>query len=320
LSSRASGGGLAFTRRELSPTMNMLNKLKDIAVSSPPDSRKSQSEGASLKFDLSSMGESARIKAEEAAGSSFHVRVGPNYPKNGLKAASAESLFELVSVDLFTTEQCAFHLAESIRMPAALPDGPGLQLPQLLLVTVQVPQESPGLFSGAQDKGSTLTAAFTFHLRKEAIADAASATPSAAVRLLARYYERATSDQEVKKTFKMIGRARNFDQLGLPGWMKRFNGKPVIIHQSGEVFAGRRGGVRYLQEDVLVGRWSLWAKQGVHTLMPRYSEIDAEIGFVLQGNEDDELPEQMLGAARLPFIDVSSFPALPGVPAAVDLS
>ena len=58
---------------------------------------------------------------------------------------------------------------------------------------------------------------------------------------------------------------------------------------SGEVFAGCRDGVRSLEEDVMVGRWSLWAKQGVHTLFPRYNEIDAEIGFVLQGTEDDEL-------------------------------
>jgi len=264
------------------------------------------------------MGESARNKAEEAAGSSFHVRIGPNYPKNGQKAPSADSLYELFSVDLFTSRECAFHLAERIKLPPPLPDAPGLQLPQVLLVTVQVPQEAPGLFSGSQDKGSALTAAFTFHLRKEVLANAASAAPSAAVQLLARYYARATSDQEMKKTFKMIGRARNYDALGLPGWMKRFNGKPVIIHQSGEVYAGERGGVRYLEEDILVGRWSLWAKQGVHTLMPRYPEIDAEIGFVLQGTEDDELPEVMLGAARLPFIDVSNFPELPAQ--AVELS
>jgi len=44
--------------------------------------------------------------------------------------------------------------------------------------------------------------------------------------------------------------------------------------------------------------------------MPRYKEIDAEVGFVLQGTEDSELPEQMLGAARLPFVDVASFPEL----------
>lgn len=92
------------------------------------------------------------------------------------------------------------------------------------------------------------------------------------------------TDPEVKRTFKMIGRARNYDELGLPSWMKRFNGKPVIIYQSGEVFAGCRDGVHYLEEDVVVGRWSMWAKQGVHSLMPRYKEIDAEIGFVSPGS------------------------------------
>lgn len=289
--------------------MNMLNKLKDVTVGSPGSPK--SGEAPPLEYDLSSLGERARIKAEQAAGSSFDVRIGPNYPRNGKKAPSLDSLFDLVSVDLFTTDQCALHLATRIKLPPPLPsDTKGPELPQLLLVTVQVPQDAPGIFSGSQDRVPTLTAAFTFHLSAAALADAASDSPSPAVQLLARYYARAMTDQEVKKAFKMIGRARNYDALGLPGWMKRFNGKPVIIHQSGEVHAGTRDGVRYLEEAVLVGRWSLWAKQGVHSLMPRYKEIDAEIGFVLQGTEDSELPEQMLGAARLPFIDVASFPAL----------
>jgi len=292
--------------------MNVLNMLKDLAVS-PKDDADSAAEPLPA-YDLSSLGTRGRIHAEEATGSSFHVRTGPDYPRNGNKAASADSLFDLASVELFTSGTAALHLAERMPLPPPAPAAEGLTLPQLLLVTVAVPQEAPGLFTGAQDRCSTLTAAFTFHLSASARADAASASPSAAVRLLARYYERATSEQEVKKTFKMIGRARNYDELGLPSWMKRFNGKPVIIHQTGEVFAGCRDGVRYLEEDVLVGRWSLWAKQGVHSLMPRYKEIDAEIGFVLQGTEDDELPETMLGGARLPYIDVTSFPELPRVP------
>jgi len=294
--------------------MNMLNKLNPLKDGQGGGSE----EAPPPPYDLAALGESARIKAEEVAGSSFNVRTGPNYPKNGHKAPSADSLFQLVSVDVFRTDQCALHLAERISLPPPLQSAGGLVVPQLLLVTVAVPQEAPGLFSGSQDNRPTLTAAYTFHLTRAAQEDAASASPSAAAQLLARYYARAMSDQEVKKTFKMIGRARNFDSLRFPGWMKRFNGKPVIIHQSGEVFAGSRDGVRYLEEDVLVGRWSLWAKQGVHVLMPRYKEIDAEIGFVLQGTDDDELPETMLGGARLPFVDVSTFPELPV--AAVPLS
>jgi len=290
--------------------MNFLNKL-----TGGKEASGRSSEGAPLAYDLGSMGVSARIKAEAAAGSSFHVRVGPDYPKNGLKAASADSLFDLISVDLFTTETCAVQLSERIRLPEPQPRQEGLAVPQVLLVTVGVPQEAPGLLTGSQDKSPTLTAAFTFHLSSAAQADAASASPSAAIRLLARYYARATGDSEVKRTFKMIGRAANYDSLGLPSWIKRFNGKPVIIHQSGEVYAGERDGVRFLEENVLVGRWSLWAKQGVHMIMPRYKEIDAEIGFVLQGTEDDELPETMLGAARLPYIDVAPFPHLPSMPA-----
>jgi len=286
--------------------MQVFNKLKAAATGEKAELRGPPEQ-------LAELGERGRIPFEEAAGSSFNVRVGPNYPKHGNKAPSLESLYELVSVDVFKTQYCVTHLAQRLRMPTPLtPDGApsSLLLPPWLLVSVGVPQDAPSLLNGHQETGPTLTTAFCFRLTKAAMAAASSPSPPAAVQLLARYFASATTDESVKKTFKMIGRARNYDALGLPGWMKRFNGKPVIINQSGEVFTGVANGVPYLEMDILVGRWTLWAKQGLHTLMPRYKEIDAEVGFVLQGTEDSELPEQMLGAARLPFVDVASFPEL----------
>mmetsp|Transcript_16268 Transcript_16268/g.41493 ORF Transcript_16268/g.41493 Transcript_16268/m.41493 type:complete len:236 (-) Transcript_16268:218-925(-) len=125
----------------------------------------------------------------------------------------------------------------------------------------------------------------------------------AATRLLHRYYKHATADESVKKTFKCIGQARNFDDLGLPSWMRRFNAKPVIINKSGEVYTGEVRGVRYLEIDILVGKWGLMARRGLLSLLPRYKDLDCEIGFVLQGHEDSELPERILGGARLPFVD-----------------
>ena len=103
-------------------------------------------------------------------------------------------------------------------------------------------QEAPGVLTGNQEAGSTLTTAFSFRLSKAAALAAASPSPPPAVQLLARYFAQACSDENVKKTFKMIGRARNYDELGLPSWMKRFNGKPVIINHSGEVFTGNSNG------------------------------------------------------------------------------
>jgi hypothetical protein len=233
-------------------------------------------------------------------------------------------MYDLASVDVFKTPHCVTHLGQRLRLPTPLSQdaaatdadaggassSTGLRLPPVLLISVALPQEAPGVLTGNQEAGSTLTTAFSFRLSKAAALAAASPSPPPAVQLLARYFAQACSDENVKKTFKMIGRARNYDDLGLPSWMKRFNGKPVIINHSGEVFTGNSNGTAYLEIDIIVARWSLWAKQGVHTLMPRYKEIDAEVGFVLQGTEDDELPEQMLGGARLPFVDVSSFPEL----------
>jgi len=248
----------------------MLNKLKaavgaeteEPTLRGPPE-------------DLAKLGDRGRITFEETAGSSFSVRIGPNYPKNGNKAPSIESLYDLASVDVFKTPHCVTHLGQRLRLPTSLPQdaaatdadaggasaSTGLRLPPVLLISVALPQEAPGVLTGNQEAGSTLTTAFSFRLSKAAALAAASPSPPPAVQLLARYFAQACSDENVKKTFKMIGRARNYDELGLPSWMKRFNGKPVIINHSGEVFTGNSNGTAYLEIDIIVARWSLWAKQ-----------------------------------------------------------
>jgi len=172
----------------------------------------------------------------------------------------------------------------------------------VVVVSLLVPRESPSVFSSAVADTTVLSAVCCFRLSART-AQQVAAGGDAATRLLHRYYKHATADESVKKTFKCIGQARNFDDLGLPSWMRRFNAKPVIINKSGEVYTGEVRGVRYLEIDILVGKWGLMARRGLLSLLPRYKDLDCEIGFVLQGHEDSELPERILGGARLPFVD-----------------
>jgi len=58
-----------------------------------------------------------------------------------------------------------------------------------------------------------------------------------------------------------------------------------------------------MEMDILVKEWSIISRQGLFSLMPRYKDTDAQVGFVLQGADDDELPERMLGGVRIPYVD-----------------
>ena len=43
--------------------------------------------------------------------------------------------------------------------------------------------------------------------------------------------------------------------------------------------------------DVDIRGWSFLSKQGLFTLLPSFKDILVEIGFVIEGRDDDEMPE-----------------------------
>ena len=96
--------------------------------------------------------------------------------------------------------------------------------------------------------------------------------------------------------FKAIAHIVNFDELGLPSWLKGYNAKPVLIQKSGAVHVGPD----FLEMDVDIRGWSILSKQGLFTLFPHFKDILVEIGFVIEGRDDDEMPEARARArARL---------------------
>ena len=83
----------------------------------------------------------------------------------------------------------------------------------------------------------------------------------------------------------------------------------MIINKTGELFTGvAPNGASYMEIDTLVHKWNLMCRQGLHNMMPRYKDLDAEVGFVLQGQGDEQLPEQMLGAVRIMMVDPTTLP------------
>ena len=54
--------------------------------------------------------EAAPHSWSETDATSFQVRVGPDYNKNKLKAASLPALFELVSVDIYSSKMKVPHI------------------------------------------------------------------------------------------------------------------------------------------------------------------------------------------------------------------
>lgn len=52
--------------------------------------------------------------------------------------------------------------------------------------------------------------------------------------------------------------------------------------------------------------WPYLAKQGLAFLLGNSTKADLDIGFVIEGKDDDELPEVLLGSARLTKVDMQT--------------
>ena len=161
-----------------------------------------------------------------------------------------------------------------------------------------------------------------------------------ALLLLQDYFRRAPCDAEVRGRFKVIASCVNLDELSLPSFISNYNGKPVLITRSGRLFQGYSSSssssssspsfssssptalssfssssvssapslatpsdLLYLEIDINVHRFAFLAQKGLKYLKTKFPAMVLDMAFLIEGRRDDELPEQVLGAARLNFME-----------------
>ena len=110
---------------------------------------------------------------------------------------------------------------------------------------------------------------------------------------------RAPEDADFRGRFKVIASVKNMDTLDLPSFIQNYNAKPVLITKSGSIFTGEN----YVEVDIRVHRFSYLARKGLNYLQGKFSQMIFDVGFVIEGRGEEELPEQILGAARLIRLD-----------------
>ncbi|CAN0473992.1 unnamed protein product, partial [Ectocarpus sp. 12 AP-2014] len=162
--------------------------------------------------------------------------------------------------------------------------------------------QSPQAFKGAKLDGPTLHAVFYFTLREEtakALHDLESAEPS--VRLLAEYFRLVGVVSgllpEMRTRFKAIAVVNNQEVINMARLIAPFNGKPVLITESGTLMRGtRRPGAEgegtsgsFLELDIHVRRWNFMARKGLSKLTPKFGLINVSVAFLVEGREDSEV-------------------------------
>jgi len=248
----------------------------------------------------------------EGDGTSFSLRIGPDYKKHGKKEPSLTHIYTPLSIDVFKRDSIAFHVSSRLSLPPP-PDGyetPNASgLPRRLVINVVIPREAPPLMGGGTD-GACYQIVVVFGATAEALA-AWRASGSEAVQLFQRFVANApegvtpsSGDVDVKERLKLLPRIDNIASLGIPGWIAGYNGKPALITKSGSLYRGDD----YLEASVNTFRFAFLTKKGINYLLPRLSDFHLHAAFTLEGRDNNELPERTLCAARLRGLDFRAIP------------
>ena len=222
--------------------------------------------------------------------STFNVRQGPNYSKNKKKGPSGPAIYEAFAVDTFCARKRIDHIAQFL----TLPDVKNINtynefVPPILMIQLQLPSDSPPLF-GAVEDGPGWAIVMYFKITEWAcneLKDLASASP--AIKLFAKYCQFAETDYAWRSRFKVITFCSNLDEMGVPSVISSYNAKPVIIRRTGSIFRGPT----HMEIDIHIHKFANLAKKSIHLLSSHCGLMYMQVGFVVEGRLDEELPETL---------------------------
>lgn len=220
----------------------------------------------------------------------FKVRQ-PGYSKSKAKAPSKESIYELVRLDLIRDHVVNAGSCLSLPQVAELSPNPST-LPNLFIVNAQIPDKSPSLFGSKNKDDLGFSLVFYLQLKPWAVAEQHT---HPGVKLLKRYVAEHAKTPDIRRRFKSIGMVYNVQNLGsLATLVDTYNGKPAILNKTATIF--QQSG--YFEVDVSVFDFPYIPLKGLSSVKEMVAGLGLRAGFLLQGEDDDELPEVVLGGGE----------------------
>jgi hypothetical protein len=247
-----------------------------------------------------------------------------DYAKTKVKATGSTSLYTLVAADMFAFETKQLHVARLVNLPSPLARAPGSGpgpsasvYPPLLVVNLQFPTYSPSLFGATDGRGWSVVCYFSL----PPDFDEATCPNPKALALFRRFVADA-KEADGKKTcdrFKVVPRVVNMAEWAAKAPLSAtelnlfstYNMKPVLSRPQHTFFIGPNSS--YMEIDFDIHTYSYIARSALHSLAPKLGSLLWELAFVIQGNTPDELPEMVLGSARIyrtDFEDLRMYPTL----------
>ena len=144
------------------------------------------------------------------------------------------------------------------------------------------------------------------------------ASGKASLKLLKRWCSIAPEEPFAERKefgrFKVLAQVRNIDDVSIPSFAKRYNGKPALIRKTGMLYRCGPSG-SYLNMDINVHAFGYMARSGLQSIFRDFQDFILSVGFTVESRSDDELPECILGCFDLNHVDYNA--AVPWEPPAM---
>ncbi|CAJ1957903.1 unnamed protein product [Cylindrotheca closterium] len=248
------------------------------------------------------------------------------YKSTKAKIPSPGELYECTGMDIFEGSKRYPDMASRVTMPeVSFPGDPPTKTwnaPDRFIISVSLPTDPPKLYASLEDGGGyTITMYYTMtqetrDILKRVTADGydpnSEATPGNiqqskvnAVRLFEEWCRLAPTDNSWMSRMKVVPMGHNLDEIGVPGWISKYNGKPFLIKRPGQTgFLFRHPEQSCMEFDISLYPFPYIAKQGICFIKDSYlKKIVVTFGFVIEGRTDDELPECLIGLTTLCYPD-----------------
>jgi len=230
----------------------------------------------------------------------FKVRdVG--YKAKKEKVQSKEALYDLVGMDILKSDRRLddMHSLLTLFPPRECDDLEKIKqsgLPRLFVVNMQVPLKTPSPW-GQEDPG--ISVVYYWAVNPRTVEQAINEPNRPEIALFKRFVTDFDKNDDIRRRFKGIAVAGNFSDLNLSSKLEPLNGKPVILFKA----ASHKRFAEGHEATVMVHKFGFIAKGLFHQFKELSESIKINAAFVIQGEDDSELPECLLGCAKVHRLD-----------------
>lgn len=254
----------------------------------------------------------------------FRVRVGPNYARNKKKEKSQEGFYNIVGGDMFNCPLSKLdHLAKNIELKPfenmrlhpevndikgepPIAQHPDQTVPDYFIVNLQFPiyQPSNPVWGKLRSNGEGFSLVIYHHITHSGRKRLSNPSNNAE-RLIRKFFEadklgNPEMEKEIRKRLKCIPKLFDVDDLSMPKLLKSsinsWNEKPFMTGPRCHTFYR---GSNYIEVDVDIHKFAYLARTGCANVVDFVIEMTFSMALVVQGEEDDELPEQTLSSGRI---------------------